>query len=159
MLPPAWVDFVFAKLGIRYGEVFARMFASADLAIVKGDWAEVLDGISGPTITAAMDQLPPDRPPNALQFRAICRGLLNPTHEQAALPAPAVKPDPERMRRIVSKLRNPMLDTDGKPMSAAKRCALNLRRIARENGGLNRHQLETLAACESICGSTAQIAA
>ncbi len=73
-----WVDALFARLSVRYGVAFTRQYEGLDLAAVRGDWADVLDGFSGDDIAHALQVLPADKPPNALQFRDACRRAPNP---------------------------------------------------------------------------------
>ena len=46
-LPSSWVDHLFARLTVRYGAAFLRQWPDTDLAVVKADWADVLDGVRG----------------------------------------------------------------------------------------------------------------
>lgn len=92
MLPDAWVDSIFARLAVRYGSAWTRMWEGLDIAAVKADWASELgyyaqhpDGISH-----ALKNLP-DRPPSVSQFRELCRGA--PTPPPPALPAPKANPE------------------------------------------------------------------
>jgi hypothetical protein len=109
-LPGAWVDSLFARLSVRYGETFMRQYADLDIGAVKADWADVLYGVSGEGIGYGLRFLPIDRPPNAMQFVAICR--RRPDSTQLALPGPAPKADPARVAEMMSKIdrgsvRNP----------------------------------------------------
>jgi hypothetical protein len=72
-LPAPWVDRIFAKLAVRYGEAFMRQYGGLDIAAVKADWAEELDGFDGEAIGYGLRFLPSERPPNVLQFRDQCR--------------------------------------------------------------------------------------
>jgi len=94
-----------AKLTVRYGEAFMRQYADAEPAIVKADWAEVLDGFRGEDIGYALRYLPSERPPNAMQFRGICRRA--PAATQAQLPAP-VTPMPDAIRAKLAEMRSRM---------------------------------------------------
>ena len=46
-LPSSCVDHLFARLTVRYGAAFLRQWPDTDLAVVKADWADVLDGVRG----------------------------------------------------------------------------------------------------------------
>lgn len=72
-LPAPWVERIFAKLAVRYGEAFMRQYGGLDVAAVKADWAEELDGFDGESLAYGLRFLPSDRPPNVLQFRDQCR--------------------------------------------------------------------------------------
>lgn len=143
-LQTSWVEHLFAKLTVRYGAAFMRQYADLDAEHVKADWAEVLDGVSGKSLTYALTCLPSDRPVNALQFRDLCR--RSPDAAAPALPAPLDRANSARVAAIVSRLRGP---DDGR--TPAQRVAANLRRIERENGGqLNPAQRDMLESCERM---------
>lgn len=93
-LQSSWVDALFARLALRYGAAFLRQWPDVDVAVLKTDWAEVLDGVSGHAIAYALEYLPSSHPPNAMQFRDLCRAA--PAPKMARLtddPAP----NPERV--------------------------------------------------------------
>lgn len=89
-LPARWVDHLFAKLTVRYGSAFMRQWPGADIEFVKSDWADVLDGTSAESIAYALQYLPSERPPNAMQFRDLCRRA---PAGKPALPPPSVRAD------------------------------------------------------------------
>lgn len=142
-LPISWVDHLFAKLAIRYGDAFPRQWRDSDPALVKADWAEVLDGTSGGSMSYALRYLP-NTPPNAMQFRALCRAAPRP--DVPALAAPDVRADPDRVRAIVARLKAP---SGSEGLAPAEKCARNILRIVSGNGGrvsfAQRHQLEAMA--------------
>lgn len=72
-LPRSWVDRIFEKLSVRYGQAFLRKWDGVDMEIVKDDWAEELAGFSehGDSIGWALQNLPAEKPPNVGEFRAI----------------------------------------------------------------------------------------
>lgn len=90
-LPSAWVDSLFARLQVRYGAPWTNLWAGLDLAAVKADWADELGAFHDcpEAIKHALSNLPADRPPNAAQFKMLCR---RPTVTPPALPAPVVDP-------------------------------------------------------------------
>lgn len=128
-LPTSWADHLFAKLGVRYGAAFLRQWTDTDPALVKADWAEVLDGTSGDAIGYALRNLP-DRPMNATQFRDLCRRA--PVAATQALPAPDVKADPSRLAEILGRLHEPATER----MTPAERCAKAILTIAAGRGGV-----------------------
>lgn len=103
-LPSAWVDRIFAKLMLSYGRVFLAQYEGMDIDMVKADWAHELSGFSDKpeAIKYGLENLPPDRPPNVLQFRAICRKVPAPVYK--ALPSP--KADPERVRKLIAEIKS-----------------------------------------------------
>lgn len=127
-LPASWVDHLFGRLQLRYGAAFLRQWPDTDLAALKADWGDVLDGTRGDAITYALRYLP-ERPPNAMQFRDLCRRAPTPT--QQALPPPKEAADPGRVASIMARLRQ--ADRPGE--RPADTCARNILRIAAERGG------------------------
>ena len=95
-LPSNWVNSLFARLAVRYGSAWTAKWEGLDMDAVRADWANELAGyVNRPeAIKHALDHLPPDRPPNVLQFLLLCRNtpesmpvLLNapaPTEEEKA---------------------------------------------------------------------------
>lgn len=103
MLKSAWVDRIHARILVRYGAAWLRMWEGIDQEAVKADWAEELDGLSADSLAYALDHLPPDRPPTVAQFKAIALARV-----PAAAPAlPAPKADPARVAEIVSGIARP----------------------------------------------------
>lgn len=131
-MPSAWVEHLFAKLTVRYGAAFTRAYADLDPIIVKADWAEVLDGVSGSSMSYALRYLPAERPPNAMQFRDICRRAPA-TEVQQQIAGPQERADPGRVAQLMSELRSKLAAQSG--MSPAEKCAANIMRIVAERGG------------------------
>ena len=111
-LPSAWVDRVHARLLVRYGAAWIRKWEGVPMEAVKVDWADALTGLGADAIAHALDHLPPDAPPNALQFRDLCRSRPSAapqlTHDQPA-------PNPERLaalRRQLAALNAPKNPTE-----------------------------------------------
>lgn len=89
MRPSAWIDSLFARLAVRYGTGWTRMWEGFDIGAVKADWSDVLDRVRPESISYALRYLPADRPPTATQFRDICRRAPEALPPQ--LPAPKVE--------------------------------------------------------------------
>lgn len=102
-LPLPWVDRIFEKLTLVYGQPFLNRWRDIDLNAVKFDWAHELSGFEShpDAIKWALQNLPPDTPPTVLQFRALCR--KSPTSDAPALPAPAV--NVELANAVIAKLK------------------------------------------------------
>lgn len=100
-LDPKWTEMIFAKLAITYGTRFFSGYAGQQPELVKRHWAHELEGISHAALTHALQNLPPDHPPNVLQFRALCarRPEGNP---MLGLPRPQA--NPEAVARVKAKL-------------------------------------------------------
>lgn len=102
----SWVDSLFGRLMVRYGRAFVAQYEGIDLDVVKADWAGALDGVTADRVSFALEHLPADRPPNALQFLALCREMrLASTGQLAALsldrnPVPPTADQAERLRRV-----------------------------------------------------------
>jgi hypothetical protein len=110
-LPPAWVDRLFGRLAIRYGQDWIRLWEGLDLAAVKVDWGQVLAGMHRPerehALRYGIENLPPDRPPTAAQFKAICNRAPEYV-KPIALPAPVVNPEGiARLRSMLTDVGRP----------------------------------------------------
>ena len=102
-LPAAWIDKIFAKMLIRYGADWTRMWNGLDdkaMQLVKADWAQEL-GIFAERpefIAHGLDNLPTDRPPRVGDFLKLCGAM--PPKAFVALPLPPA--DPERVAAVVA---------------------------------------------------------
>lgn len=95
-LPIDWVDAIFARLTVAYGDRFLAQWPGQQPDVVKAHWGAVLAGISSGGISYALGHLPPDYPPNAMQFDRLCRGRPSSTEApRKALAGPPV--DPQRV--------------------------------------------------------------
>lgn len=101
-LPASWVDRIWDKLTLTYGQAFLRRWADLDLNAVKSDWAHELAGFEQhpKAIAWALQNLPPDKPPTVLEFKFLARRA--PPDELPRLEAP--KADPERVAEELAKL-------------------------------------------------------
>lgn len=112
-LPLPWVDRIFEKLTLVYGQKFIALWRDVDLNAVKSDWAHELAGFAprdgevgsgragAAAIAYALANLDPLAPPNVLQFRALARRA--PAPEAPRLPEP--KADPSRVAAELAKLK------------------------------------------------------
>ena len=142
-LPSSWVDHLFARLTVRYGAAFLRQWPDTDLAVVKADWAEVLDGTRGEAISFGLRYLP-ERPVNAMQFREVCRRAPPPELPRIEA-APEPKANPKRVAELVAKLV--AQPDDG--MTPAERVAAGLRARLTAGERLSAAQLAMLRSCET----------
>lgn len=101
-LPTPWIDRIFDKLTLTYGQAFLRRWADIDINAVKSDWAHELAGFAQHprAIAFALENLPVDQPPTVLQFKAMARRA--PAEVLPRIEAP--KADPERVARELEKL-------------------------------------------------------
>lgn len=98
------VEYVFKRLAATYGAAWDRSLGQAPLADVMTVWGYQLQQFTQSTavkkmIVWALDNLP-DRCPNVIEFKAICRRA--PVAQLTALPEPAA--DPERIAQELAKL-------------------------------------------------------
>jgi hypothetical protein len=103
-LPMKAIDRVFERMATAYGAQWARMWEGVPVQDVKTAWCHELSafGDSAPgmrRIAWALDNLP-DRAPNMIQFRNLCRQA--PAEAVPQLPEPPA--DPERIRAELAKL-------------------------------------------------------
>jgi hypothetical protein len=153
MLDAAWVDYVFGKLTLRYGVMLARQYADLVPEAVRHDWATALDGVSAKAIEYALEHCPTDRPPNVLQFRALCR-QYRPAETLPALPAPKDKVDPQRVRKIIAALE---ATRSAQAPNAADRVIARLLEIERERGYLGPPQRDMLERCLARTAPPAEV--
>lgn len=111
-LPDDIVELVFGQLITTYGSAFVRQYDGANLAGVKSDWKRELGGFvrSGkdgapiaPAVLYGLQNLP-ERPPNIIQFRAICRRWTD-TDDTPKLSRRVVIP--ENIRAQFARLKTP----------------------------------------------------
>jgi hypothetical protein len=125
-----YVDRIHTRLLARYGSKWINLYAGVDADMVKADWCEQLARVQPDAIRYALDNLPPDSPPNVGQFRALCN--RRPSNTAALLlAAPTEPPQPERVAAIVGKLA----DKPAQVATPAQQCYDNIMRIARDRGG------------------------
>lgn len=112
-LPTPWIDRIFDKLTLTYGQAFLRRWADIDINAVKSDWAHELAGFAQHprAIAFALENLPAERPPTVLEFRAMARRA--PAEDLPRLPEP--KADPARVAAELAKLAPVLKGNDVRP--------------------------------------------
>jgi len=97
------IDRLFERLAATYGSAWSRQWSDVPLSDVKTTWAHELSGYGGrlEVLAWALENLP-ERAPNIIEFRNLCR--RSPAPEAPRLPEP--KADPERLARELSKLQD-----------------------------------------------------
>lgn len=97
----AAVDRMFERLAMTYGQQWIRHWDGVPIADVKTAWAHELSGYADhlKTIAWALENLP-ERCPNLIEFRNLCRQA--PAAPVPALPLPSA--DPKRVARELEKL-------------------------------------------------------
>lgn len=128
-LPEAWVSRIFEKCTLLYGQSFLRRWADIDMEAVKADWAHELGGFAQQpeAIKWALQNLPADKPPTVLEFRALCRKV--PAEQPKQIEGPPA--DPARVAAELQKLAN--LRPDEKKDYRAWARRIKERRAAGEN--------------------------
>ena len=99
-LPLQVIDRLFERLIATYGQEFVNKY-QGDLNQVKSVWAHELSGYASNLHAIAYGlEILPERAPNVIEFRNLCRKA--PSSEVLALPEP--KADPVRLRAELAKL-------------------------------------------------------
>lgn len=100
-LPVKAIDRLFERLALTYGAAWVRQWEGLDMNDIKAMWAHELSGFSGrlEVIAWALENLP-ERCPNVIEFRNLCREAPRPQ----AMPLPEPPADPERVRAELAKL-------------------------------------------------------
>ncbi|WP_298929174.1 hypothetical protein [uncultured Ramlibacter sp.] len=144
-LPLQAVDRLFTRLTATYGRQFLDLYEGLDSNAIKTSWAHELSGYTTrlADVAWALENLP-ERAPNAIEFRNLCRKA--PTTDTVALPAPPA--DPARIRSELEKLR---------PLIAAARAVggnANLdwarRIVAKKDAGMKVNALPLKMAQEAL---------
>ena len=101
-LPLPWVDRIFDKLTLTYGQAFLARWRDIDIEKVKADWAHELAGLETAPhcISYALTHLV-EKPPSVIEFRAMCRNA--PAADLPRLPEPPA--DPQRVAQELNKLQ------------------------------------------------------
>lgn len=108
------VDRLFDRLTATYGRQFLGLYEGLDVSAVKTLWAHELAGFAPRLhdIAWALEHLP-ERAPNVIEFRNLCRKA--PAPDTPRLPEPPA--DPARLRAEMAKLGEIMaapVDNSGK---------------------------------------------
>ena len=95
------IDRLFQRFAGTYGAEFERSLGSVPISDSKSAWAYELEPFKNSLhrVAWALDNLP-DRPPNAIAFKKLCR--MAPAPDVLALPEP--KADPARLSAELAKL-------------------------------------------------------
>ena len=100
-LPMKAIDRLFSRLIATYGNAFMRQWGDVPESDIKTVWAHELQGYASHlgALAWALENLP-EKPMNALEFRALCRRAV--VAEAPRLPEPAA--NPERIAAELAKL-------------------------------------------------------
>lgn len=140
------IDRLFERMAATYGAQWSRQWDGVPIGDVKTAWAHELTGFAQrlEAIAWALENLP-ERCPNAIEFRNLCRNAPAP----AAKPLPTPPANPERLRAELAKLgHNPKAprDTDASvdPKGWAKRI------VARHDAGEKVRRISLLFARQAL---------
>lgn len=102
-LPLHWVDRIFDKLTLTYGQAFLARWRDIDLNAVKSDWMHELSVFqqAPQRISYALENLP-IRPPSVIEFKELCRQA--PATQAVSIPESQAKADPARVAAELQKL-------------------------------------------------------
>ena len=100
-LPTQAIDRIFQRMAATYGAAWDRSLGNAPISDIKTAWGHELAGFENSLedIAWAFDNLP-ERAPNVIEFKKICR--LAPVKDVPQLAAPPA--DPERLKAELAKL-------------------------------------------------------
>lgn len=135
------VDRLFARLGATYGAAWDRSLGSLPIADVKTAWAHELAGFATrlQDVAWALEHLP-ERCPNAIEFRNLCRQAPRPAEPVIEGP----KADPERVRAELAKLGDLR---QAKPLESREWAR---RILARRDNGERLSRTVIAFACEAL---------
>ncbi len=152
---PRWVEVLFTRLQVRYGDAWTRKWDGIDTEAIKGDWCDQLGTLfeRNPKAIAHGLQHLPDYPPNADGFLRIC--LLAPSPDKA-LPAPVSKPDKEFALDVHAKVQEAAKKQEGSP---AQVLVAKMREKMSSGQRLTSQQAHVLASCEKMLGINREVAA
>lgn len=116
-LSPEAIDHIFKRLAVTYLAAWDRFVGATPVNDVKTIWAHDLgefglNNVSKRRILWALENLP-ERPPNAIEFKRLCRQA--PMMPDAALPPPAPL-NIERINAELSKLGQLKVELSSKPL-------------------------------------------
>ena len=152
-----WVERLFGRLLVRYGDSWTRKWEGIPMDAVKDDWAEQLAGIferNPQAVAYALENLP-EFPPNADQFVRLCTQQPSPVHQ--ALPAPEAKPNPAFAAEVIRRIEESRKADPEYGLSLGEICARRLEaKIARGEklSYPQRFQLEAIRRTAGISDST-----
>jgi len=149
-LNESWVDRIFDRLHIAYGHDFSNRWNGFDMKVIKADWAIALAEFSDRSyaLRFALENLSPDEPPTAYQFRNLARSAPKPP--TVLLPPPEPRFTTHQIQAaadIAVKLRR---KDDG--MMHAQRLVERLHSRLRAGELLNEAQRHVLGCCERHLG-------
>lgn len=106
------IDRLFTRLSASYGAEWTRQWKDIPIVDMKTAWGHELAGFITdlPAIAQALDNLP-ERCPNVIQFKALCRASRT---VKTALLLAEPKSNPVFIKEVLAKLAAPAPKTDGR---------------------------------------------
>lgn len=145
---PRWVEVLFTRLQVRYGDAWTRKWDGIDAEAIKADWCEQLGGMferNRNAIAHALKHLP-DYPPNVDVFLKLCLQAPSPT---LALAAPVDKPDKDFASEVLSRVKQAAKNQEGSP---AQVLVAKMRAKLDAGQKLSAQQKHVLACCKKMLG-------
>ena len=93
---------LFDRLAAAYATQWLAKWEGMNIDMVKSVWQDELDRITVRQVKYALANLPRDFPPNAMQFRDLCKQAPDPP--VAMIRDASRKQDPKRLAEILAKL-------------------------------------------------------
>lgn len=115
-LPDAWIDRLFQRLSLMYGNAWSQKWAGLPLADVKAAWATDLAFASADQIRRALDHCRANNPhpPSSPEFVGLCRAFAPAMDTRRALPNYAKEAMPPEVRAAIARVLEPGKKRDPK---------------------------------------------
>jgi hypothetical protein len=150
---PRWVERLFARLQVRYGNAWSRQWAGIDPAAVKADWASVLGALyerNPQALAYGLDNLP-DTIPSVTAFLRLCAQAPS---ETRALPAPVA--DKALAAEVLGKIAAAIQQHPARSQhTEGAFFVAKMRAITERGGKLTPPQRHVLACCNQMLGNGA----
>ncbi len=115
-LPDAWIDRLFQRLSLMYGNAWSQKWAGLPLADVKAAWAADLAFASADQIRRALDHCRSNNPypPSSPEFVGLCRAFAPAMDTRRALPDYSRAEMDPQVRAEIARFLNPERKRDPK---------------------------------------------
>ena len=116
VLPSAWIDRLFERFALMYGNQWLAKWQGLDLAAVKSAWSEDLAFASADQIRRALDHCRANNPhpPSSPEFVGLCRAFAPAMDTRRALPNYATEEMPPEVRAAIARVLEPGKKRDPK---------------------------------------------
>lgn len=115
-LPDAWIDRLFQRFSLMYGNAWAQKWAGLPLADVKAAWAADLAFASADQIRRALDHCRANNPhaPSSPEFVGLCRAFAPAMDTSRSLPDYSREAMHPQVRAEIARALNPAKKPDPK---------------------------------------------